>query len=143
MLITVPSYLVASTSTISRYGIDSRTSTKRIRMRVDEAADEAGNGAVEGPDHDRHEAAKSADLERRLPADHDPPEFVEAVLVSAKQVRAPPSSGWSGLGQEAFSGLERSDWSGRRAARGSRTARSDQQQQRDDGEPVARELAHR
>ncbi len=85
----MPLYLVASTSTISRYGIDSRTSTKRIRTRVDEAADEAGDGAVEGSDHDRDHRGEGADLERRLAADHDPAELVEAVLVGAERMRVP------------------------------------------------------
>ena len=56
--------------------------------RVDEAAGEPGERSVERPDHRRDERGEEADLERRLAAEHDPAELVEAVVVGAEQVAA-------------------------------------------------------
>ena len=44
-------------------------STKRIITPSMMPPDEAGDGAVEGPDHDRDERGEEADLERRLAAE--------------------------------------------------------------------------
>ena len=64
---------------------------------------EPGDRAVEGPDHRRDQRGEEADLERRLPAGHDPAELVEAVLVGPEQVRRRPGA------RSVFSGLV-SDW---------------------------------
>ena len=69
-------------------------STKRIITPSIMRRRQAGDRAVQRADHDRDQRGEEADLERRLAAEHDPPELVEPVLVGPEQMRR-RRSGWS------------------------------------------------
>src|ERR1700735_3181954 len=80
---TVALYLVASTRTMNRNGIESRMSTRRISAP---SIRPPGNRSVERPDHGRDQRCEEADRERRLAPLHDPAELVKAVLVGAERM---------------------------------------------------------
>ena len=64
----------------------SSASTIRIIKRVDQAAEVPGDRPPERAEHDRDRGRAEADLERRLPADHQPAELVVADVVGAERV---------------------------------------------------------
>ena len=55
---------------------------------VDEPGRQTRDRTPQGADHRRDRRREEADLERRLAAQHDPAELVEAVVVGPEQVRA-------------------------------------------------------
>ena len=134
---TVALNFVASTSTRIRYGIESRMSTKSHQDPVDDAAHEACDRPIERADHGRDQGRQEADLERGLTAQHDPAEFVEAVVVCAEQVAA--AGGEVGDQRVGIRLVRRVDDRPDEAEE----HEEDQHHHADDGQPVGGELTQR